>query len=30
VLYVWLDRIHGNLAMARRRMQALAAELVAT
>jgi hypothetical protein len=27
---VWLDRIHGNLAMARRRMQALAAELVAT
>jgi hypothetical protein len=30
VLYVWLDRINGNLAMARRRMQALAAELVAT
>jgi hypothetical protein len=30
VLYVWLDRIHGNLAVARRRMQTLAAELVAT
>ena len=30
VLYVWLDRFHGNLAMARRRMQTLAAELVAT
>jgi hypothetical protein len=30
VLYVWLDRIHGNLAVARRRMQALADELVAT
>ena len=30
VLYVWLDRVHGNLAVARRRMQALAAELVAS
>ena len=30
VLYVWLDRIHGNLAVARRRMQRLADELVAT
>jgi hypothetical protein len=30
VLYVWLDRIHGNLAVARRRMQTLAAELVTT
>jgi len=30
VLYVWLDRVQGNLAMARRRMQTLAAELVAT
>jgi predicted regulator of Ras-like GTPase activity (Roadblock/LC7/MglB family) len=30
VLYVWLDRIQGNLAVARRRMQTLAAELVAT
>jgi predicted regulator of Ras-like GTPase activity (Roadblock/LC7/MglB family) len=30
VLYVWLDRVHGNLAVARRRMQTLAAELVAT
>jgi hypothetical protein len=30
VLYVWLDRIHGNLAVARRRMQTLADELVAT
>src|SRR3954462_9571788 len=29
VLYVWLDRIHGNLAVARRRMQTLADELVA-
>jgi len=28
VLYVWLDRIHGNLAVARRRMQKLADELV--
>ena len=30
VLYVWLDRIHGNLAVARRRMQNLAAEIVTT
>nr|BFE75784.1 hypothetical protein GCM10020092_090850 [Actinoplanes digitatis] len=30
VLYVWLDRIHGNLAVARRRMETLADELVAT
>ena len=30
VLYVWLDRIRGNLAVARRRMQALADELVGT
>src|SRR6185312_15978634 len=30
VLYVWLDRVRGNLAVARRKMQALAAELVAT
>ena len=30
VLYLWLDRIRGNLAVARRRMQALAAELVAS
>jgi predicted regulator of Ras-like GTPase activity (Roadblock/LC7/MglB family) len=30
VLYVWLDRLHGNLAMARRRMQTLATELVVT
>jgi predicted regulator of Ras-like GTPase activity (Roadblock/LC7/MglB family) len=29
VLYLWLDRMLGNLAMARRRMQTLAAELVA-
>ncbi len=28
VLYVWLDRIHGNLAVARRRMRMLADELV--
>lgn len=28
VLYVWLDRINGNLALARRRMQKLADELV--
>jgi hypothetical protein len=28
VLYLWLDRIHGNLALARRRMQRLADELV--
>jgi hypothetical protein len=30
VLYLWLDRGLGNLAMARRRMQTLAAELVTT
>jgi hypothetical protein len=30
VLYVWLDRIHGNLAVARRRMQTLADDLVST
>jgi predicted regulator of Ras-like GTPase activity (Roadblock/LC7/MglB family) len=30
VLYLWLDRVQGNLAMARRRMQKLADELVAT
>ncbi|MBO3738320.1 hypothetical protein J5X75_12380 [Actinoplanes sp. NEAU-H7] len=29
VLYVWLDRIRGNLAVARRMMQRLADELVA-
>lgn len=29
VLYVWLDRVQGNLAMARRGMQRLADELVA-
>jgi len=29
VLWVWLDRIHGNLAVARRRMQTLADQLVA-
>lgn len=29
VLYLWLDREQGNLAVARRRMQTLAAELVA-
>jgi hypothetical protein len=29
VLYVWLDRVRGNLAVARRRMQTLADELVA-
>ena len=29
VLYLWLDRRQGNLAVARRRMQTLAAELVA-
>jgi hypothetical protein len=29
VLYLWLDRVLGNLAVARRRMQTLAAELVA-
>lgn len=28
VLYVWLDRVLGNLAVARRRMQTLATELV--
>lgn len=30
VLYVWLDRVLGNLAVARRRMQALTDELVLT
>jgi hypothetical protein len=30
VLYVWLDRANGNLAVARRRMQGLADELVVT
>ena len=30
VFYVWLDRVQGNLAVARRRMQKLADELVAT
>ena len=30
VLYVWLDRASGNLAVARRRMQTLADELVVT
>ena len=30
VLYLWLDRTLGNLAVARRRMQTLAAELVTT
>jgi len=30
VLYVWLDRPRGNLAVARRRMQTLADELVTT
>jgi hypothetical protein len=30
VLYLWLDRVQGNLAMARRRLQTLAAELVST
>ncbi|GAA4585257.1 hypothetical protein GCM10023107_47450 [Actinoplanes octamycinicus] len=30
VLYVWLDRVRGNLAVARRQMQRLADELVAT
>ncbi len=29
VLYVWLDRVRGNLAVARRQMQRLADELVA-
>ncbi|GGN86561.1 hypothetical protein GCM10010112_68270 [Actinoplanes lobatus] len=29
VLYVWLDRIRGNLAVARRKMQRLADDLVA-
>jgi predicted regulator of Ras-like GTPase activity (Roadblock/LC7/MglB family) len=28
VLYLWLDRVQGNLAMARRRMQRLADDLV--
>jgi hypothetical protein len=30
VLYVWLDRWKGNLAVARRRMQKLADDLIAT
>jgi hypothetical protein len=30
VLYVWLDRVRGNLAVARRQMQRLADELVAS
>ncbi|WP_250036035.1 hypothetical protein [Paractinoplanes maris] len=30
VLYLWLDRVQGNLAVARRRMQKLADELVAS
>jgi hypothetical protein len=30
VLYLWLDRVHGNLAVARRRMQSLADGLVAS
>ena len=30
VLYVWLDRVRGNLAVARHHMQRLADELVAT
>ena len=30
VLYLWLDRALGNLAVARRRMQSLADELVVT
>ncbi|WIM97784.1 hypothetical protein ACTOB_001336 [Actinoplanes oblitus] len=30
VLYVWLDRVRGNLAVARRMMQRLTDELVAT
>ncbi|BBH66625.1 hypothetical protein ACTI_33100 [Actinoplanes sp. OR16] len=30
VLYVWLDRVRGNLAVARRKMQRLADELVTT
>jgi hypothetical protein len=30
VLYLWLDRLHGNLAVARRRMQILAVDLVTT
>ncbi|BCJ45008.1 hypothetical protein GCM10010168_84180 [Actinoplanes ianthinogenes] len=30
VLYVWLDRVRGNLAVARRQMQRLTDELVAT
>jgi hypothetical protein len=29
LLYLWLDRLHGNLALARRRVQRLADELVA-
>jgi hypothetical protein len=30
VLYVWLDRANGNLAVARRRMESLANDLVVT
>ena len=30
VLYLWLDRVQGNLAVARRRMEKLAGELVTT
>jgi hypothetical protein len=30
VLHVWLDRSTGNLAVARRRMQSLTADLVIT
>ncbi|MEV6346553.1 hypothetical protein [Actinoplanes sp. NPDC051851] len=30
VLYVWLDRVNGNLAVARRKMQRLTDELIAT
>jgi hypothetical protein len=30
VLYVWLDRVRGNLAVARRRMQTLANDLIST
>jgi hypothetical protein len=30
VLYLWLDRLRGNLAVARRRMERLAEELVVT
>ena len=30
VLYLWLDRVRGNLAVARRRMERLADELIST